>query len=159
MRHSIPRNSCFLFAFFHNGDQHLNERIGSFRYFFPLKLVGCFECNGPLGKYFSLYQAFQREGERKEKWKTREKMSEQPHPHLLRLPTRIKICRTPRHWKFTQHHRTTRPTPLYWGKRDSCFSISEDMFLLNYCFVSSNAIRNCHKKARVQTSYTSDALM
>ena len=20
-------------------------------------------------------------------------------------------CRTPRHWKFTQHHRTTRPTP------------------------------------------------
>ena len=24
-------------------------------------------------------------------------------------PTLIQISRTPRHWKFTQHHRTTRP--------------------------------------------------
>ena len=24
-------------------------------------------------------------------------------------PTIIQISRTPRHWKFTQHHRTTRP--------------------------------------------------
>ena len=26
-------------------------------------------------------------------------------------PTLIQISRTPRHWKFTQHHRTTRPPP------------------------------------------------
>ena len=26
-------------------------------------------------------------------------------------PTIIQISRTPRHWKFTQHHRTTRPVP------------------------------------------------
>ena len=26
-------------------------------------------------------------------------------------PTIIQISRTPRHWKFTQHHRTTRPSP------------------------------------------------
>ena len=26
--------------------------------------------------------------------------------------TLIQISRTPRHWKFTQHHRTTRPPPL-----------------------------------------------
>ena len=36
--------------------------------------------------------------ERKDRW-------EQTHPHLLQN------CRTPRHWKFTQHHRTTRPPP------------------------------------------------
>ena len=27
-------------------------------------------------------------------------------------PTIIQISRTPRHWKFTQHHRSTRPPPL-----------------------------------------------
>ena len=27
------------------------------------------------------------------------------------LPYCNPICRTPRHWKFTQHHRTTRPPP------------------------------------------------
>ena len=27
-------------------------------------------------------------------------------------PSLIQISRTPRHWKFTQHHRTTRPTPV-----------------------------------------------
>ena len=26
-------------------------------------------------------------------------------------PTLIQISRSPRHWKFTQHHRTTRPPP------------------------------------------------
>ena len=26
-------------------------------------------------------------------------------------PTHIKISKTPRHWKFTQHHRITRPPP------------------------------------------------
>ena len=27
--------------------------------------------------------------------------------------TKIQVSRTPRHWKFTQHHRSTRPPPRY----------------------------------------------
>ena len=46
----------------------------------------------------------------------REKMSKQPPPAPTAsatgpCPTIIQISRTPRHWKITQHHRTTRPTP------------------------------------------------
>ena len=75
----------------------------------------CFVLNGPLRQYVSLYRAVsQREGERKEKRQTRKKMSKQPTPaHTASAvgpcPTLIQISRTPRHWKFTQHHRTTRP--------------------------------------------------
>ena len=50
-------------------------------------------------------------------------MSKQPQPaptasvHVVGpCPTLIQISRTPRHWKFTQHHRTTRPPP--------CFAVS-----------------------------------
>ena len=55
-------------------------------------------------------------GERKEKWQMRVKMSKQspPAPTASAVgpcPTLIQISRTPRHWKFTQHHRTTRPPP------------------------------------------------
>ena len=44
------------------------------------------------------------------------KMSKQPSPAPTAsaggpCPTLIQISRTPRHWKFTQHHRTTRPPP------------------------------------------------
>ena len=80
-------------------------------------LVGCLGLNGPLRQYFSLYRAVsQREGERKEKWYTREKMSKQPPPAPTAsavgpCPTLIQISRTLRHWKFTQHHHTTRPPP------------------------------------------------
>ena len=39
------------------------------------------------------------------------------------LPYSNPNCRTPRHWKFTQHHRTTRPPPgLGRVSRMSCFS-------------------------------------
>ena len=43
-------------------------------------------------------------------------MSKQPPPSptasaIGPCPTIIQISRTPRHWKFTQHLRTTRPTP------------------------------------------------
>ena len=81
-------------------------------------LVGCFGLNGPLRQYFSLYRAVsQREGERKEKWQMREKMSKHPTPSptasaIGPRPTIIQISRTPRHWKFTQHLRTTRPPHL-----------------------------------------------
>ena len=80
-------------------------------------LVGCFGCSGPLRQYFSLYRAVsQREGERGEKGQMREKMSQQPPPTPTAsatgpCPTIIQISRTPRHWKFTQHLRTTRPPP------------------------------------------------
>ena len=80
-------------------------------------LVGCFGFNGPLRQYFSLYRAVsQREGERGEKGQMREKMSKQPPPAPIAsatgpCPTIIQISRTPRHWKFTQHLRTTRPPP------------------------------------------------
>ena len=80
-------------------------------------LVGCFGFNGPLRQYFSLYRAVsQREGEREEKGKMRVKMSKQPPPAPTAsavgpLPYCNQICRTLRHWKFTQHLRTTRPPP------------------------------------------------
>ena len=46
----------------------------------------------------------------------REKMSKLPPPAPTTravgpCPTIIQISRTPRHWKFTQHHRTTHPPP------------------------------------------------
>ena len=80
-------------------------------------LVGCFGFNGPLRQYFSLCRAVsQREGERGEKGQIREKMSKQPPPAPTAsatgpCPTIIQISRTPRHWKFTQYLRTTRPPP------------------------------------------------
>ena len=50
--------------------------------------------------------------ERNDSWE--KKMSKQPPPAPTAntvgpCPTIIQISRTPRHWKFTQHHRTTRP--------------------------------------------------
>ena len=81
-------------------------------------LVGCFGFNGPLRQYFSLYRAIsQREGERGEK-RIDESKNVQTTPTRTYykssrpLPYCNPNCRTPRHWKFTQHHRTTRPPPL-----------------------------------------------
>ena len=80
-------------------------------------LVGCFGFKGPLRQYFSLFRAVsQREGERGE----RIDESKNVHTTLTRtyckrnrpLPYCNQSCRTPRHWKFTQHHRTTRPPPF-----------------------------------------------
>ena len=82
-------------------------------------LVGCFGLNGPLRQYFSLYRVVsQREGER---WEKRIEESK----NVQTTPTRTyckrnrplsyyhQNCRTPRPWKFTQHHRTTRPPPNF----------------------------------------------
>ena len=76
-------------------------------------LVGCFGFNGPLRQYFSLYRAVsQRAGERKGKRQTREK-NIHTTPTITSgvgpCPAIYRSSRTPRHWKFTQHHRTTRP--------------------------------------------------
>ena len=78
-------------------------------------LVDCFVFNGPLRQYFSLYRAVsQREGERGEK--IEESKNDQTTPPARTcckrnrpLPYYHPSCRTPRHWKFTQDHRTTRP--------------------------------------------------
>ena len=95
-------------------------------------LVGCFWFNGPLRQYFSLYRAVsQREGERGERIdESKNVQTTPPAPTASAIgpcPTVIKIVgrpgtgslpstiappdHPPRHWKFTQHHRTTRPTP------------------------------------------------
>ena len=88
------------------------------RYTINKKLIGwavVFGFNGPLRLYFSLYRAFsQREGERREKRQRRVKMFKQPLPASTAsavgpCPTLNRISRTPRHLKFTQHNRTTRP--------------------------------------------------
>ena len=83
-------------------------------------LVGCFGFNGPLRQYFSLYRAVpQREGERGEK-RIDESKNVQTTPtrtyykRSRPLPYHNPNCKTPRHWKFTQHHRTTRPPPCHW---------------------------------------------
>ena len=79
-------------------------------------LVGCFGFNGPLRQYFSLYRAIsQREGERRERIDESKNVQTTPTRTYCKrnrpLPYCNQNCRTPRHWKFTQHHRTTRPPP------------------------------------------------
>ena len=86
----------------------------------PSLLVGClvdFRFNGPLRQYISLYRTVsQREGERGDK-RTDESKNIQTTPtcnyykRSRPLPYCNPNCRTPQHWKFTQHHRTTRPPP------------------------------------------------
>ena len=78
-------------------------------------LVG-FEFNGPLRQYFSLYRAVSQRG-RKRRERTDESKNIQTTPTRTYcqcsrpLPYWNPNCRTPKHWKFTQHHRTTRPLP------------------------------------------------
>ena len=94
--------------------------------------VGCFGFNGPLRQYFSLYRAVsQREGEREERIEER-KISKllQTRTYCKRnrpLPYYHPNCRTPRHWKFPQDHRTTRPPQ---GAGGGCL----DIYTLIYPF-------------------------
>ena len=79
-------------------------------------LVGCFGFNGPLRQYFSLYRAVsQRVGERGERIDESKNVQTTPTRTYCKrnrpLPYCYQNCRTPRHWKFSQHHRTTRPPP------------------------------------------------
>ena len=103
---------CKIFSF-DNSDQILScDIFTSGKPFGNVEwLVGCFEFNVPLRQYFSLYRAASR--------KRRERIDEskivQTTPtrtyckHNRPLPYYHPNCRTPRHWKFTQYHRTTRP--------------------------------------------------
>ena len=77
-------------------------------------LVGCVRFNGPLRQYFSLYRAVsQKEGERRERIDESKNVQTTPTRTYCKrnrpLPYCNQNCRTPRHWKLTQHHRTTRP--------------------------------------------------
>ena len=80
-------------------------------------LIGCIGFNGPLRQYFSLYRAVSHRG-RKRRERIDESKNVQTTPtrtHRKRsrpLPYYHPNCRTPRHWKFNQGHRTTRP-PLH----------------------------------------------
>ena len=57
-----------------------------------------------------------REREKKERNDRREKnVQTNPHPRLLQGPCPT-IIQTGRHWKFTQHHRTTRPPQTNYPK-------------------------------------------
>ena len=94
--------------------EHFCKIISESVYRFSSWLVGCFGFNGPLRQYFSLYWAVsQREGERGERIDESKNVQTTPSPTYCKrnrpLPYFNQNCRTPRHWKFTQHHRTTRP--------------------------------------------------
>ena len=59
----------------------------------------------------------EREKEKRNDWGEKNCLNS-PHPHLLQAQQALALlssnCRTPRHWKFTQDHRTTR-SPLELG--------------------------------------------
>ena len=79
-------------------------------------LGGCVGFSGLLRQLFSLYRAVSKRAR-----KRRERIDESKN--VQTTPTRTyrkrnrplsyyhPNCRTPRHWKFTQDHRTTRPPP------------------------------------------------
>ena len=78
-------------------------------------LVGCFGFKGPLRQYFSLHRAVsQREGERRERVDESKNVQTTPTRTYCKRNRPLPYCnqnyRTPRHWKFTQHHCTIRPT-------------------------------------------------
>ena len=67
-------------------------------------------------------------------------MSKQPPPAptasaVSPCPTIIKISRTPWHWKFTQHHRTTRPPPKY-----QCIWLRSRKILIELPFLKCNVV-------------------
>ena len=98
------------------GTSDFNTYITMNMFNFGCWLVGCFGFNGPLRQYFSLYRAvFQREGERGEKIDESKNIQTTPTRNYCKrnrpLPYCNQTCRTPRHWKFTKYHRTTRPPP------------------------------------------------
>ena len=73
-----------------------------------------FGLNGRLRQYFSRYRVVsQREGERRKMIDERKKIQTTPIRTYCKrtgpCPAIIQSSRSPRHWKFTQHHRTTRP--------------------------------------------------
>ena len=109
-------------------------------------LVGCFGLNGPLRQYFSLYRAVsQKEGEREI---IDESKNVQPTPTRIHckcsrpLPTLIQTNRTPRYWKFTQHHCTTRPPLLPWKRARKNRDSHSSFFSFS---IKTNTLRKFHE--------------
>ena len=81
-------------------------------------LVGCFGLNEPLRVFQSISDGLPKKGRRKREM-TDERKNVQTTPPAPTAsvvgpcPTWIQVSRTPRHWKFTQHHHTTRPSPIF----------------------------------------------
>ena len=74
-------------------------------------------------------------------------MSKQPQPAPTAsavdpCPTLIQISRTPWQWKFTQHHRTTRPPPGSTGSTWDAKMIenSEPFLLTETTFMTSGLL-------------------
>ena len=116
----IKTYNCFDFAFLNNNKTFHPRLSRAARIGWLVGwLVGCFGFNGPLRQYFSLYRAVSQRGR-----KRRERIDESKNVQTTPTRTYCKCsrplpycnpnCRTPRHWKFTQHHRTTRPPPVGW---------------------------------------------
>ena len=96
-------------------DLHVPARAG------VICAVGCFGLNGPLRQYFSLYRGGRQRRERIDESKSVQTTPTRTYCKRSRpLPYCNQNCRTPRHWKFTQHHRTTQPPPICAGR--SCKS-------------------------------------
>ena len=71
----------------------------------------------PTYKKSSISGRLPERGRKKREMIDERKMSKQPPPAptasaVGTCPTIIQIVRTPRHWKFTKHYRTTRPPPF-----------------------------------------------
>ena len=125
-------------------------------------LVGCFGFNGPLRQYFSLYRTVsQREGERGEK-RTDESKNVQTTPtrtyykRSRPLPFCHLNCRTPQHWKFTQHHRTTRP-PL--SCIETSFVVPVTILAASFCILSSSAFSYCVQLSQTTLAYSKRGLI
>ena len=78
-------------------------------------------------------------------------MSKQPPPAptanaIDPCPTIIQISRTPRHWKFTQHLRTTRPPQIQWNCRDLKANYEETLLLLKDYEPAALCLQETHLK-------------
>ena len=114
-------------------------------------LVDCFGLNGPLRQYFSLSGRLPQRG-RKKKNDRREKNVQTTPPASTAsavgpCPALIHISRTPRHWKFTRHHRPTRQS-LYCKPQTG--NMSADDTKLTIMFFQSIRHKHFEKKCRTE---------
>ena len=80
----------------------------------PVGWLVVFGFNGPLKQYFSKSDHLQKRGrERKKRIDESKNVQTTPIRTYCKCSRPLPYCnpnsRTPQHWKFTQHHRTTRP--------------------------------------------------
>ena len=71
-------------------------------------------------------------------------------------PTFIQISRTPRHWKFTQHHRSTRPPP--WPLWPWPSTYLKKWFKWHFSFSRATTVQNYFESMHKCVSYAPDKL-